>query len=102
MIICNKCGAHNEDDAMRCARCRHKLQSGRRETEKRPRTEKLSLEVDEGVRSRLLGLLRPYFEAWCYALILVAATVVLLNYRIYWPLYALVPLLFVLLRWRKL
>ncbi len=102
MIICNKCGGANKDEAMRCEQCGHKLQSGRREYDLRRAEEKLSLKMDDEARNRTLRMLKPYLEAWGYALILLGATVALLIHRVYWPLYLLAPLLFVILRLRKL
>jgi uncharacterized membrane protein YvbJ len=103
MIICTKCGASNQEEAAFCAKCGHKFQSVRRDSDgASPAPSRLLLLPEDARRGSLAKLLRPYIEAWAYVLALIAATVILLMKGVYWPLYLLAPAAYLLFRWRKI
>ncbi len=94
-MICNKCGAENPDAFKHCAGCGHKLQSGGEERRSgagralRPRRLEL-LETHIPVASpEVLG---KYVEAWLVAVLVCAATWVLVDRQLAWPFYPLAAL----------
>ncbi|NDY56162.1 zinc-ribbon domain-containing protein [Desulfovibrio sulfodismutans] len=120
-MICNRCGAENDDDLRFCLACGHKLRS-RERTEPEPGGEAAAAGAsgaddrregrtepgpgrDSGVFLSLLGGGRASVWgklglAWVVSLLLAAAAVWSLASGVYWPLYPLTGLA-ALLAWRR-
>ncbi|MFZ5425829.1 MAG: zinc-ribbon domain-containing protein [Thermodesulfobacteriota bacterium] len=91
-MICNRCGQENPDDAMSCAACGHKLQSGwkgRGEGEA-PGGEPLPRLGEPGPAAR--RRLKRHAEAWAVAALVWAASYGLLAWGHAWALYPLAAL----------
>ncbi|WP_432735394.1 zinc-ribbon domain-containing protein [Maridesulfovibrio sp. FT414] len=100
MITCNKCGNKNNDAAKICESCGHKLQSGRK---------KMNGYSGSGGSSDMFhisfeknNMFSKHGEAWIYALFLLGAVIFFTYHRVYWPLYALTPLIALLAWLRKI
>lgn len=105
MIVCNKCGCSNEDDARSCASCGHKLQSLRGSVPEDGREGGPVLFAEEVGYRDLLGpggYFRKHLEAWICLVVLGGAAVACLWYGILWPLAAAIPVVGALAWWRKL
>lgn len=100
MITCNKCGQKNDDLAKTCSSCGHKLQSGQKKGNGFSRdggnAEMFHLTLEKN------SMFSKHAEAWVYALFLLGAVIFFTYNRIYWPLYALTPLIALLAWFRKI
>ncbi|WP_319778725.1 zinc-ribbon domain-containing protein [Maridesulfovibrio sp.] len=100
MITCNKCGQKNNDTAKACSKCGYKLQSGHKRLENiaaaQERKNMFHLKLEKERRFAKHG------EAWVYALFLLGAVIFFTYNQIYWPLYALTPVIALLAWFRKI
>ena len=100
MITCNKCGKKNNNAAKECSKCGHKLQSGRKRSERnvsrQERSDMFHLKLERDKRFSKHG------EAWVYSLFLLGAVIFFTYNQIYWPLYALTPAIALLAWFRKI
>ncbi|WP_027177193.1 zinc ribbon domain-containing protein [Maridesulfovibrio hydrothermalis] len=100
MITCNKCGKKNNNAAKYCSGCGHKLQSGRHRADDRSGPGgsadmfKITLEKPD--------IYSKHGEAWVYALFLLGAVIFFTYHRLYWPLYAITPVIALLAWFRKI
>lgn len=100
-MICNKCGSENPDDERFCVRCGHKLQSSRREDESPRSDSHWDRMPDLHLEPRFpKETLNKFIEAWVYILLLGGATGVAVWKGVYWPLYAIIPLV-ALIAWLR-
>lgn len=101
MITCNKCGQKNNNAAKTCSSCGHKLQSGRKRangdsTSAGGKSDMFHLNLEKS------SMFSKHGEAWVYALFLLGAVIFFTYHKIYWPLYALTPLVALLAWLRKI
>ncbi|WP_027721629.1 zinc ribbon domain-containing protein [Maridesulfovibrio zosterae] len=100
MITCNKCGKKNNDAAKTCLGCGHKLQSGK------TRDQNISTSGGSEDLFRIslerTSMYAKHGEAWVYAIFLLGAVIFFTYNKIYWPLYAITPLVAILAWFRKI
>ncbi|WP_161598357.1 zinc-ribbon domain-containing protein [Pseudodesulfovibrio senegalensis] len=102
MIVCTRCGNPNDDKARRCKRCGHKLQSSIRPAPgPSAQWEKLEPMRSHITPERRAELMRM-FEACAYSLAVVAAVAFSAVSGLWWPLYAVMAVVAVLVVVRRL
>lgn len=86
MIVCNKCGVHNPDEAVRCERCGHKLQSvrGTHSDDDHERPVELGPIVPP---PNMREVIRKHVEAWAYVGALASVAAYSLTVEDYTPLW---------------
>lgn len=87
MIVCNRCGKKNDDDARSCETCGRKLQSSRRQAPMETPSRLLSSFRHGGIDPKTRASLQRMVEAWVYVAVLGGVGVICLVYEIWWPLY---------------
>lgn len=104
-MLCNRCGTENTDGLRFCQTCGHKLQS-RRDEDGEPEQAGLERPTDPAplrLRDGRVPSTGPhYLEGWAYALALPLAVYSLLEFGVFWGLYLLAPLVYWLLRRRRM
>lgn len=100
---CMKCGVQNDDENRFCDNCGHKLQSARRWVlpEEEP-DEELDFSWMARRRGSWFKGWQRYAESWFYALVLLGGAGACAWFRVWWPLYGLLPLLLLLLLVRRI
>ncbi|WP_027191320.1 zinc-ribbon domain-containing protein [Fundidesulfovibrio putealis] len=91
-MICNKCGQENQDDALSCGSCGHKLQSsqsgpGQLGFDDGGYVEPIPMLHEAGPATRRKT--RKHVEAWAVALLAGGAAYGLSAAELYWPLFVL-------------
>lgn len=88
MIVCNRCGKKNDEDARACESCGRKLQSSHRPASVEDSSNwLLSSFRHGGIDPRARASLQRMIEAWAYVAVLGGVGVACLVYEVWWPLY---------------